>query len=324
METTAAVTLNDIAKALEDADYFVILTHQYPDGDTVGSAYALCRALQKLGKHARVIINGSLDRKFEFLRNNFKEETFTYKTVVSVDIATEQLLGELKPEFGNIVDICIDHHASNSGFAKLSYVNARAAANTENIFELIKLLGVEIDRDMANAIYTGICTDTGCFKFSNVTSATMRAAAELMDMGCDSSEINRVMFDTKSMARIKMERAVLESLTLHADGRIAVVNTSLQMERETGVGDTDMDGLSSIPRQIEGVLVGVTIKEKGYQRYRVSIRSLGRYDACAIAASFGGGGHHAAAGCTVCGELEDVKERIVKAAAAELDRADSV
>ena len=317
------VTLNDVAEKLRENDYFVILTHQYPDGDTVGSAFALCRALQKLGKHARVIINGNLDRKFEFLKNNFKEESFTYKTVVAVDIATPQLLGELKPEFGKIVDICIDHHASNVEYAKLSYVNPKAAANTENIFELIRILGTDIDRDMANAIFTGICTDTGCFKFSNVTSATMRTAAELMDLGCDSFEINRVMFDTKSIARIKMERAVLDSLTLHADGRIAVVNTLLAMERETGVGDSDMDGLASIPRQIEGVVIGITIKEKGTKNFRVSIRSLGKYDAVAVAAVFGGGGHHAAAGCTVIGELEDVKKRIIEAAEAELVRADS-
>ena len=317
------VTLNDVAEKLRENDYFVILTHQYPDGDTVGSAFALCRALQKLGKHARVIINGKLDRKFEFLKNNFKEESFTYKTVVAVDIATPQLLGELKPEFGKIVDICIDHHASNVKYAKLSYVNPKAAANTENIFELIRIFGTDIDRDMANAIFTGICTDTGCFKFSNVTSATMRTAAELMDLGCDSFEINRVMFDTKSIARIKMERAVLDSLTLHADGRIAVVNTLLAMERETGVGDSDMDGLASIPRQIEGVVIGITIKEKGTKNFRVSIRSLGKYDAVAVAARFGGGGHHAAAGCTVIGELEDVKKRIIEAAEAELVRADS-
>lgn len=316
-------TLNDVAAKLRENDHFVILTHQYPDGDTVGSAYALCRALQKLGKHARVIINGKLDRKFEFLQHDLKEETFTYKTVVAVDIATPQLLGELRPEFENIIDICIDHHASNTNYAKLTYVNANAAANTENIFELIKILGAEMDRDMANAIFTGISTDTGCFKFSNVTSHTMRTAAELMEIGCDSFEINRVMFDTKSMARIKMERAVLESLTLYENGRIAVVNTSLAMERETGVGDSDMDGVASIPRQIEGVVVGITIKEKGTKNYRVSIRSLGKYDACTIAANFGGGGHHAAAGCTIIGELDDVKARIVEAAKAEVARADS-
>ncbi|MBQ1546569.1 MAG: bifunctional oligoribonuclease/PAP phosphatase NrnA [Clostridia bacterium] len=326
MEQTKKVTqnLNDIAQALLDADDFVILTHRYPDGDTVGSAFALCRTLQKIGKRARVIINGDLDKKFDYLMEDYKEQSFEYKTVVSVDIATENLLGDLRGEFEGNVDISIDHHASNNYFAKLNYVNASAAANAENIYELIKVMGVDIDRHTADAIYTGICTDTGCFKFTNVTSHTMRTAAKLMDIGCDSAEINRVMFDLKSMARIRLERAVLESLALYSGGKIAVINTMLSMEKELGVGDTDMDGIASIPRQIEGVVVGITIKEKGEKLYRVSIRTLGEYDASAIAANFEGGGHHAAAGCTLHGEFESARANIVEAAQREIARVDNI
>ncbi len=312
--------LNDIANALREADDFAILTHQYPDGDTVGSAFALCRALRKLGKRAGVVVNGKLDKKFDYLLNNYEDQDFKYKTVVTVDIAAPQLLGELREEFEGRIDISIDHHTSNSIEAKLSYVDPKAA-NAENVLELIRLLKAEFDKDMANAIYTGICTDTGCFKFSNVNSATMRAAADMMDIGCDSTEINRVMFDLKSMARIRMEKAVLDSLTLHAGGMIAVVNTTIEMEHETGVGDTDMDGIASIPRQIEGVYIGITIKEKDAGRYRISIRTLAPCDASRIAEEFGGGGHHAAAGCTMTGGLYDVKTRIVEAAKAELERA---
>lgn len=314
--------LSDIARKLLDTDYSVILTHRYPDGDTLGSAFALCRALRQLGKRSRVIINGKLDKKFSYFLEDYEEDDFEYRTVIAVDIASPELLGDLAEEFADIVDISVDHHALNTCFAALSYVNANAAANAENILKLIKLLGVKIDKHMAKAIYTGICTDTGCFKFSNVTSDTMRAAAELMDLGCDSFEINRVMFDTKSMARIRLEKAVLESLTLHADGRIAVVNTTHKMEMETGVGDTDMDGIASIPRQIEGVVIGITIKERENDCHRISIRSLGSYDASHIGAQFGGGGHKAAAGCTICGKLEDVKAKIVAAAEAELERID--
>ncbi len=312
--------LTDIANKLREVDHCVILTHQYPDGDTVGSAFALCRAMQKMGRHARVIVNGTLDKKFEFVRENFTEEMFEYKTVIAVDIATEQLLGDLKDEFGGKIDICVDHHATNSDYAKLTFVDHTAAANTENMMDLIKLLGVEIDKDIANALYLGICTDTGCFRFSNVDSRTMRDAAELMDIGCDSCEINRVMFDMKSMARIRLERAVLESLELYRDGRIAVVNTTLSMEKETGVGNCDMDGIASIPRQIEGVFIGVTIKEKEDGKFRISVRSLGEYDAARVAAEFGGGGHHAAAGCTIFGTLDDVKAKIVGAAEREIER----
>ena len=311
-------SLNEIAEYLKNTDNSVILTHRYPDGDTLGSAFALCRALRKLGKKSRVIVNGDLAKKFEYLSKDMEEQNFEYQTVVAVDIASVSLLGDLKDEFENIVDVSVDHHAMNAPFAKMTYVDGNAAANTENIYKLVKLLGVEIDKDIANCIYTGICTDTGCFKFTNVTPDTMRIAADLMEIGCDSALINRVMFDTKSMARIRIERAVLNTLTTHSDNKIAVINTTLAMEKETGADDADMDGLAAIPRQIEGVVIGITIKEKGENHFRVSVRTLDGYNAANICRNFGGGGHIAAGGCSIDGTLEEVKEKILKAAEEEL------
>lgn len=311
-------SLNEIAQYLKNTDNSVILTHRYPDGDTLGSAFALCRALRKLGKKSRVIVNGVLTGKFQYLAKNMDEQNFEYETVIAVDIASTSLLGELEEEFGGKVDVSVDHHGMNMPFAKMTYVNAKAAANTENIYYLIKLLGVEIDRDIADCIYTGLCTDTGCFKFSNVTSDTMRIAADLMDIGCDSALINRVMFDTKSLSRIKIERAVLETLTLHCDNKIAVINTTMAMEKETGAEDSDMDGLAAIPRQIEGVVIGITIKEKGENHFRISVRTVDDYDAAEICKNFGGGGHHAAGGCSIDGTLEEAKSKILEAAEREL------
>ena len=321
---TQAKTLSEAAERIRQLDDIVILTHQYPDGDTIGSAFALCFALRKMGKRANVIVNGKRDKKFDFFTENYHDEEFAYQSVISVDIAAPHLLGELEEEFAGKTDVSVDHHSCNTYFAKLTYVNAAAAANTENIFELIKLLGVEFDHDIVNAIYTGICTDTGCFKFSNVTANTMRIAAELIDLGADHTEINRVMFDLKSMARIRMENAVLKSLTIHCAGKIAVINTTLAMEEETGVSDSDMDGIASIPRQIEDVVIGITIKEKQGGVFRISIRSLGEYDASKVASKFDGGGHKAAAGCTIKGSLDSVKQQMIDAAAAELDRVDNI
>lgn len=311
-------SLNEIAQYLKNTDNSVILTHRYPDGDTLGSAFALCRALRKLGKKSRVIVNGVLTGKFQYLAKNMDEQNFEYETVIAVDIASTSQLGELEEEFGGKVDVSVDHHGMNMPFAKMTYVNAKAAANTENIYYLIKLLGVEIDRDIADCIYTGLCTDTGCFKFSNVTSDTMRIAADLMDIGCDSALINRVMFDTKSLSRIKIERAVLETLTLHCDNKIAVINTTMAMEKETGAEDSDMDGLAAIPRQIEGVVIGITIKEKGENHFRISVRTVDDYDAAEICKNFGGGGHHAAGGCSIDGTLDEAKSKILEAAEREL------
>lgn len=313
-------SLNEIAQYLKASDKFVILTHQYPDGDTLGSAFALCRALRKLEKSANVIVNGKLSKKFEYLAAGMNKQEFDYETVIAVDIASVSLLGQLKDEFENRVDVSIDHHAMNVPFAKLTYVDAKAASNCENIYRLINELGVDIDKSIADCIYTGVCTDTGCFKFTNVTSDTMRIAAELMELGCNSAEINRVMFDTKSLARINIEREVLNTLRFYADNKIAVVYTTQAMELKTGAQDSDMDGIAAIPRQVEGVAVGVTVKEKGDKYFRISVRTNDGYDAARICSHFGGGGHKAAAGCSINGELEDVIAQIAARCEEEINR----
>lgn len=309
---------NETAELLKRTNNFVILTHQYPDGDTLGSAFALCRALRALGKKSNVIVNGVLPKKFEYLCRDMEEQSFVPETVIAVDIASAALLGDLRAEYEQSVDICIDHHAMNIPFAKYTYVDAGSAANTENIFRIIKILGVTVDRDIANCIYTGLCTDTGCFKFSNVTPRTMRMAAELMELGCDSAWINRIMFDTKSMARIRIEQSALSTLTLHCDNKIAVIYTTCQMERETGADVSDMDGLAALPRQIEDVLIGITLKEKNDGRFKVSVRTIDGYNAAEICSKFGGGGHKAAAGCALEGNIEDIREKLVAAAEREI------
>lgn len=312
-------SLNEIAQFLKNTDNSVILTHRYPDGDTLGSAFALCRALRAMGKKSRVIVNSTnLPKKFEYLAEGMEEQDFDVQTVIAVDIASPTLLGDLQSEYEGRVDVSIDHHGMNNPFARLTYVNAESAANAENIYNLINQLGVEIDKKTADCIYTGICTDTGCFKFSNVTPTTMRIAAVLMEKGCDSTLINRVMFDTKSMARIRMEQATLSTLTLHCGGKIAVVHTTLKMEEETGADESDTDGLASLPRQIEGVVVGITIREKAENTFKASVRTINGYNAANICSIFGGGGHIAAGGCSLQGTVDEVRALLVKAAANEI------
>ena len=313
-------SLSEIACFLESRDKYVILTHIYPDGDTLGSAFALCRALRKLNKQARVLINGTLAEKFSYLATNMEEQNFEYETVVSVDIASPELLGAFKDEFESKIDVCIDHHASNSMSAKMIYVNSEAASNCENIYRLIKQLETQIDPLMANCIYTGVCTDTGCFKFTNVTPDTMRIAAELMELGCKSAEINKAMFDTKSFARINIEREVLNTLSFYEENKIAVVYTTLEMEKRSGAKDSDMDGLAALPRQIEGVCIGITVKEKSENYFRISVRTNDGHDAAWICSKFGGGGHFAAAGCSINGQLDEVIKQIVNVSIEELNR----
>ena len=185
------------AAFLRDRDNFVILMHIYPDGDTVGSASALCAGLRSMGKKAYIKCSHELPSKFDFVSSEFLTCDFEEQTVVAVDVADNKLLGSLDAVYAGRTDLCIDHHGSNVGFAALTYLDS-AAANCENIYHVLCELGVTITKEIANALFLGICTDTGCFKYSSVTAQTHIIAAKLIEAGADAGEINRVMFDTKS------------------------------------------------------------------------------------------------------------------------------
>lgn len=308
------VNLLSVAQILKEKDNIEILTHHYPDGDTLGSAYALCLMLQTMGKNARVITSGVPASKYEFLKNGIKEQEFEREFVVSVDVAAPSLLGENQQEYEGIIDLCIDHHRTNSIEAKEKFVDADSASASEIIFRLSKTMGIALTADMAACIYTGVSTDTGCFRYSNTTPETLRIAAELMELTPDWHKINTVMFELKSKEKLRLERMVYRTLEYFCDGKGALIYTTLEMQEEAGVPDGELEGLASIPRQIEGVLLGITMKEKKKGIYKVSVRTNENVNAAEFCALFGGGGHNAAAGCTVEGTLEEAKEKLIKAA----------
>lgn len=307
------MNLYEIARYLEAHDYYEILTHAYPDGDTLGSGFALCLALQQTGKKARVITTG-VPSKFAYLKDGVSEQSFDAKTIISTDVAADSLLGSNTEKYVGRIDICIDHHGSNSLTAKHKFVDKYAAANCEIIYKLLQRMGVKITKEIANCLYTGISTDTGCFRYTNTTAETMRVAASLMDFGCDTAYINKAMFETKSKEKIQLEHAVYDTISYCAGGRCAVIYTTLDMVKRLGIGDDEMEGLASIPRQIEGVLMGITMREKEDGFFKISVRTNGDINASDFCAQFGGGGHPAAAGCTIEGGLESVKARLVEAA----------
>ena len=289
------MNLYEVARFLEAHDNYDILTHAYPDGDTLGSGFALCLALRQIGKKARVITTG-VPSKFTYLQKNIEEEDFTTETVVSVDVAAESLLG------------------SNTFTAKEKFVDKYAAANCEILYKLFLRMHINFTKDIADCLYTGISTDTGCFRYTNTTAETMRVAASLMDFGCNTAYINKAMFETKSKNKIQLERAVYESMTYCADGRCAIIYTTLDMLKKLNTGDDEMEGLASIPRQIEGVLIGITMREKEGGFFKISVRTNNNINASDFCSQFGGGGHPAAAGCSIEGDLETVKTTLEKAA----------
>ena len=308
------ITLVSVAQILKEKDNIEILTHRYPDGDTLGSAYGLCLMLQSMGKNARVLTSGVPAKKYEFLKNGVKEQAFEREFVVSVDVGAPSLLGDNQQEYEEIIDLCIDHHRLNSLNAKEKYVDAESASACEIIYELSKELSVKLTKEMANCIYTGVSTDTGCFRYSNTTPKTLRIAAELMEITPDCHKINTVMFEVKSKEKLMLERMVYDTLEYFCDGKCAVIHATLEMQEKAGVPDGEMEGLASIPRQIEGVLLGITIKEKCEGEFTISVRTNEGVDAAGFCAEFGGGGHFAAAGCRIEGTLEEVKAKLVKAA----------
>lgn len=311
--------LYKIADILKQKNNFYILTHKSPDGDTLGSAFALYYCLKKLGKKSKVLCSDVIPSKFNILRKNVINENFEPDCIVAVDIADTTLLGQELEKYSDKIDICIDHHSINQDFAKLSYINSNASANCENIFELINLLKVKIDQDIANCLYTGISTDTGCFKYSSVTSNTHLIAAKLIDSGAENAKINKLMFDTKTKSQIKLEKLTLDTLEFFHDFKCALIYVDKEIMQKSGAKDYETDFLSALPRKIEGVLVGITVKEKASGVYKISVRTDDKISSAKICSNLGGGGHQCAGGCTVSGvSLNEAIDKIKKIVEKEL------
>lgn len=308
------MTLNEVAKILQQKNNIEILTHHYPDGDTLGSAYGLCNALQGIGKNARVITSGKVAQKYDYLSQGVNESDFTPNFVMSVDVAAPSLLGENQEKYKDKIELCIDHHKSNSMGVKDSYIDHTAASTAEIIYDLLNIMNVDITKEIADCLYTGVSTDTGCFMYTNTTERTHIIAGELIKAGCDFGTINRAMFETKTKEKLALERMVYDTLDYYHDGKCAIIYTTIAMQERLNLGDDEMEGLASIPRQIEGVKIGITMREKKNREFKISVRTNGDIDACAFCQQFGGGGHNAAAGCAINGDLITVKQTLIAAA----------
>lgn len=308
------IDVEQAAAFLKEHDNYLILMHASPDGDTLGCGTALCGALQRMGKHAKAVCPEKHPARFNYLFDSVKPEEFEPETIVCVDVADTKLLGEMK-EIGNKAALCIDHHVSNTDYAERTLVKPDYAAACELVYEVINALGVPFDKNLANSIYTGAATDTGCFKFSNTTPQTHIIAAEMIKFGADFANINYAMFDMKTPGRIKLEQEVLKEIKYFADGHVAMVTVTLALlDSIADIDNDDIGALSNIPRQIAGVDIGVNVKEKKPGVFKVSLRSSERIDVSEICVKFGGGGHKRAAGCSFSDcTLEQVQQTIAKA-----------
>lgn len=295
------IDCKETAAFLQSWDKILVLCHENPDGDALGSACALARGLVSLGKQADIRCADETPAKFQYLFENLKLGGFTPEHIVSVDVADIGLLGALKDEFAGRIELAIDHHGTHRGFAPRRWVEPDSAATAELIWLLMKELNVHITPEIAGCVYTGITTDTGCLRYQNATPRTYRIAAEAIEAGANAGEINRLMWETKTRAQMEAERKILDTLEYFCDGKCAIIYIPQSILRQTGATKSDVEGAASLPRQIEGVQIGVTVREKEDGTVKVSLRTIPSVNAAEICKRFGGGGHAGAAGCSFPG-----------------------
>lgn len=302
------ISVKECADILREKDNILILTHANPDGDTLGSGFALCRALMKIGKICAVINADDIPKKYNYLFDDIVEIKFKPDYVVAVDVATVNLLGGLEEQYK--IDMCIDHHSTNTEYANLLLLEDVPAA-CQIMYEVVLALGVEVDKKIADCLYTGLTTDTGCFRYDSTTAQTYRVAADVIDAGADNGRINRIMFETKSKTYARLERLAIESMRFYEHERVAVITVTQEMFQLTGSNAQETEGLAPLTRQIEGVEIGITIQERPDGTCKASIRTFESVNAAKLAACFGGGGHAQAAGCKFDCHVKEARRLLV-------------
>lgn len=295
----ALMKYTDCAKLLMEHEAILLVTHKNPDGDTMGSAAALCSALRRRGKIAYLYANPqttALLRPYvePFFAPAGSEEMFDY--YVGVDVASENLFPQ---GFSQPVDLCIDHHQINSHYAPLELIRDDRSSCGEIVLELVKALAKTPTPEEATLLYIAVSTDTGCFQYLNTDARTHSAAAELLRYGADCGKINTDFFRKVSAARLRLEGAIYSSLSFHRDDQVVVATITRDMLRNAGATEDDMDDLAGLAGRLRGNLVSVTIRELENGESRVSVRSMPEVSSSEICAVFGGGGHAMAAGCTI-------------------------
>ena len=307
------LTVEETAALLRTFDNVLILTHIRPDGDTVGCAAALCAGLRALGRTAYLLPNpGLTETTAPYAAPYAAPEDFQPEAVVSADIATTSLFPENALPYQDRVDLAIDHHPSFEHFGKANIVRPEAAACGELIYDILARLG-PITPEAALPLYVAVSTDTGCFAYANTTTHTHAVAAALMRTGIDYQSVNKVLFRTKSRKRMQLEGAMMDQAEFYDDGRIAVLSVPQSLMERFQATESDAEDLSALGPQIQGVDCAVTMRELQSGVWKLSLRTGARVNATEVCRLLGGGGHAAAAGCTVLGSRESARARILEA-----------
>ena len=307
------LTRNETARVLRDNNRFLILTHRRPDGDTLGSAAALCLGLRLLGKTAWVLQNPEVTPRFSFLLEGLTADTVPEDVfLVSTDVASPGMLPAQWANLNGKIRLRIDHHASSTSFTQMELVEPDSASCADIVWELLRLLQCPGDTPVFNALYVGISTDTGCFRFSNTSEHTFLAAAACVRAGVNTYRLNQELFETNTLERLKIQAWIVEHMLLLHGGTMAVCAIPRAVEVSVGVTEDDMDNISNFPRTVAGVKVAATLRETRDGDTKLSVRAVPGYDATLVTVRFGGGGHRGAAGASINLPLTAAAEAVRK------------
>ena len=312
---TKKLTNKETAEFLLARDNFAILTHRRPDGDTLGSSAALCLGLRAVGKKAHVIFNEEITDRFAWLHEGLaKEEAEEGDCIVTVDVASPGMLPKAFEKYLGRIGLRIDHHGSATSFTENELVEPHRAACAEIIYDLLTFMPIgKMEQNLADAIYVGVSTDTGCFRYSNTTAHTFLVASMCAAAGARVYELNQVLFETNTLGRLKMQAWIVENMTMLRGGEMALVAIPLAVEEALDVTSDDMDNISSFPRTVAGVCMAATLRETKEGEAKLSVRAIPGFDAAKIAEKFGGGGHKGAAGASISLPLAEAAAEVEKA-----------
>ena len=305
--------INKVFSILEKSKNVAIFTHMMPDGDALGSSFSLKKVLEKMGKKADLYIVDAVPQRLKFLGSDYKTEYKEegYDLMVALDCGDLRRIHNYADVFDKHENtLSIDHHASNGNYAKENYVVPDASSTGEVLYEIFKENNVEIDEEISALLYASIASDTGCFKFSNTKAKVHKYASELIEKGIDYAEINRLLFDTEEIVSYKLKGYAMSKVKLYENGKIGMVTITKEELDSLGASYEHTEGLSDVARVIEGVEVGVVIKENN-DKFKISIRTNRYVDATKIAEKFDGGGHIRAAGCVSYKNIEETEKELI-------------
>ena len=306
-----------IAKALKRAKKIAIFTHLNPDGDALGSSFAMKYVLESIGKQADVYLENEMPEKLSYLGDadiiGGPETTCTADTALVLDCADFQRLGSLEyicRQIPNIV--CVDHHYSGEKFGKYYYNDADSAATAQIVYHLARKITKKIPQKACVAMYTGVSTDTGHFKFSSVTKDTFFVASKLLESGMNHRKITEILYDTVKREKPIFMGKAAEQIEFFADGKVAMLKCPESFLAEYGLTYDDVEELSNLPLKVEGVQVAVLVKDKDETAKRVSLRGRDILDLSRIASAFGGGGHKNAAAFVIREDVDATLEALIQ------------